>query len=148
QPQHPFTLFNLGMTYAAVGEHQEAIASLRRSIANSGPGDSQLRKAYALLSHSLEKAMQQEEAWQTCLRGLDLFPDDAELLFRKAGLLHERGARREAAQSYGQLLEGRKDRHRKEERHFRSVVEGIEGFLARQNLAIVLTDIGELAQAE
>ena len=50
--EHPFTLFNLGMTYADIGQHQEAVDYLRRSIGQSGPNESHLRKAYALLAHS------------------------------------------------------------------------------------------------
>ena len=33
RPEHPFTLFNLGMTYADIGRHAEAVDFLKRSIA-------------------------------------------------------------------------------------------------------------------
>jgi len=49
RPEHTFTLFNLGMTCADAGRYGEAADFLTRSIARSGPHDSHLRKAYALL---------------------------------------------------------------------------------------------------
>src|SRR5207244_4438396 len=44
QPDHPFTLFNLGMTYADIGRPEEAVGYLRRSLEHSGPGESHVRK--------------------------------------------------------------------------------------------------------
>src|SRR5262249_27868781 len=49
RPDHTFTLFNLGMTYADCGEYQRAIDFLQRSLKQAGPRDSHLRKVYALL---------------------------------------------------------------------------------------------------
>ena len=49
RPDHPFTLFNLGMTYTHAGRPGEGAEYLRRSISRSTPGESHLRKAYALL---------------------------------------------------------------------------------------------------
>jgi tetratricopeptide (TPR) repeat protein len=142
RPEHSFTLFNLGMTYANVGRHEEAIDYLKRSIARSNPGESQLRKAYAILVSSYHHLARREAAWETCEQGLDLFPNDAELRFRKAILLHDAGRLEEAAQTYLEVL--RTD----EERHFQSLVPGIKGFMARQNLAAVYTDMGQPAKAE
>jgi FkbM family methyltransferase len=142
EPDHPFTLFNLGMTYADTGEHDRAVSHLRRSIARSGPGESHLRKAYALLAHSLQKLGQLGDAWTTCQDGLRLFPKDVELLFRQAGLLHERGQLVEAVRAYEGLLLAT------EQRHFSSVVRGLQGYLARHNLAVALTDLGEPYHAQ
>ncbi len=142
QPQHPFTLFNLGMTYADIEQFPQAVDYLRRSIAVSGEQDSQLRKAYALLSHSYAQMGDREQAWETCEKGLRIFPRDAELLFRKAALLHESGRLREAVQAY-QMLLGTDD-----ERHFSSVVRGLKGYLTRHNLALVYTDLKDFAEAE
>ncbi|MBI3462405.1 MAG: glycosyltransferase, partial [Planctomycetes bacterium] len=38
-PDHPFTLFNLGMTYRDAGQYDRAIEYLRRSIERSGEGN-------------------------------------------------------------------------------------------------------------
>ena len=56
RPDHPFTLFNLGMTYADMADHQRAIAYLKRSIDVAAVTESHLRKAYALLVNSLRAA--------------------------------------------------------------------------------------------
>ncbi len=52
RPEHPFTLFNLGMTYVHAGRYNEATGYLRRSIARSNADESHLRKVYALLVYT------------------------------------------------------------------------------------------------
>jgi tetratricopeptide (TPR) repeat protein len=142
QPDHPFTLFNLGMTYADCGRFEEAINYLRRSAERSRERDSHLRKVYALLVYCHSQTGQPEAAWEACRRGLLLFPKDAELLFRKGLLLHEAGRLEEAAQAYRHLLTT------DEESHFKSVVWGLRGFKGRQNLALVYQDLGQWDRAE
>jgi GT2 family glycosyltransferase/tetratricopeptide (TPR) repeat protein/2-polyprenyl-3-methyl-5-hydroxy-6-metoxy-1,4-benzoquinol methylase len=142
RPEHPFTLFNLGMTYADVRRYPEAVDFLKRSIQHSDPGASHLRKAYALLVHAYSELRQPESARQMCQEGLSRFPRDAELRFREGVLLHEAGRLREAVQVYLDILQG------DEERHFSSVDRGIKGFKARHNLAIVYQDLGDLVRAE
>ena len=67
QPDHPFTLFNLGMTYADIKRFPEAIDCLTKSIQFSGTGDSHLRKAYALLVHSLNQSGESTKALDMCV---------------------------------------------------------------------------------
>jgi tetratricopeptide (TPR) repeat protein len=141
-PEHPFTLFNLGMTYQDVGRAEEAVGFLRRCIARSGPGESHLRKAYAYLVSCQRRLGRAGDAWQSLEEGLALFPRDAELLFLKAGLLQDAGRLEEAVQAYWHLLAT------DEERHYSSVVRGIRGHLARQNLALACEALGDLARAE
>jgi GT2 family glycosyltransferase/tetratricopeptide (TPR) repeat protein len=142
EPEHPFTLFNLGMTHGDAGSHEEAVGYLRRSLTHSGPGESHLRKVYGLLVHSLQELGRQEEAWQVCAEGLRQFPEDAELLFRKAGLLHAKGKLAEAVQGYEELFQA------SEGRHFGSVVRGLQGHLGRHNLALTLGQMGKHRAAE
>jgi GT2 family glycosyltransferase/tetratricopeptide (TPR) repeat protein/2-polyprenyl-3-methyl-5-hydroxy-6-metoxy-1,4-benzoquinol methylase len=142
RPEHPFTLFNLGMTYADAGDYAVAASYLVRSIARAKETESQLRKAYALLVGAYAQLRRPERAWQACLKGLGLFPDDAELRFREGNLLHDSGRLEEAAAAYRRVLETR------EERHFSSVVQGLAGFLTRHHLALVHRDRGDLAAAE
>lgn len=142
EPNHPFTLFNLGMTYTDMGRYKKGIHFLQRSIAHSAPGESQLRKAYALLVSCYLQLGRQEKAWKACQEGLERFPRDEELRFKQAVLLHTRGQLREAVRTYRDLLRSR------EERHFTSVERGITGFKARHNLAMVYTELGDLAKAE
>ena len=142
RPEHPFTLFNLGMTYADAGRFDEAAAFLARGIDRTGPGESHLRKAYALLVYCRLQLGRLEEADATCRAALELFPRDAELTFRHGVLLHESGRLKEAAEAYRAVLAN------DEERHFSSVDRGLRGYKARRNLAVVLGDLGDSAGAE
>jgi GT2 family glycosyltransferase len=126
RPDHPFTLFNLGMTCADVGQYREAVDYLKLSIEHSGAGESHLRKAYALLVHAYGQLDEREAAWEVCQRGLGLFPEDVELRFRQGILLQQRGQLAEAVKAYRTVLE------RNGERHFSSIDRGIRGFKARQ----------------
>ena len=142
RPEHPFVLFNLGMTYADAGRPGDAADYLRRSIAAAGPNESHLRKAYALLAGCEDRQGRTDTALAVCDEGLTRFPLDAELRFRRGMLLHAVGRLREAAAAYEDVL------HRKEERHFASVADGLNGHLARHNLALVYEDLGDWAAAE
>jgi O-antigen biosynthesis protein len=142
QPDHPFVLFNLGMTYADALDFESAIRMLRRCIEVSHSQESHLRKAYALLVGAHWQAQQYEAAWNVSQRGRTLFPEDKELLFR-AALLHQHFGRfQEAEQAYLHVL------GTTTERHFTSVDRGILGFKTRQNLALVYEQTGALAAAE
>jgi GT2 family glycosyltransferase/2-polyprenyl-3-methyl-5-hydroxy-6-metoxy-1,4-benzoquinol methylase/tetratricopeptide (TPR) repeat protein len=143
RPEHPFVLFNLGMTYADAGRPAEAAGYLRQSIAAAGPGESHLRKAYALLASCHERDCDWEAAWEACVEGLAQYPLDAELRFRKGLLLHARGRLREAAAAYEDLLA-----RREEGRHFASAADGVDGHLARHNLALAYEELGEYGRAE
>jgi GT2 family glycosyltransferase/tetratricopeptide (TPR) repeat protein len=142
RPDHPFTLFNLAMTYTDAGRYEEGAGYARRCLARSPDGESHLRKAYAYLVQCHERLGQQGAAWHACLEGLRMFPLDDELRFRRGVLLHARGQLHEAAQAYLDLLQAR------EEPHFSSVVAGIAGHLARHNLAVVYRDLGDLVREE
>jgi tetratricopeptide (TPR) repeat protein len=142
KPEHPFVLFNLGMTYADVGRHDEAIGFLNRCLAVSKPEESHLRKAYAILVSSLGQRERDEEAWQFCQQGLALYPDDKELLFRCAMLHHHFGRLQQAAETYLRVLDERT------KRHFTSIDRGLAGYKSRHNLAVVYTDMGRLDLAE
>jgi tetratricopeptide (TPR) repeat protein len=142
RPDHPFTLFNLGMTHADGGRFAEAADFLERSIAASGEGDSHLRKAYALLAYALMQQGQNIAAHEACRAGLAACPGDAELRFREGIVLHDLGRLEEAEQAYLDVLGDRSPRH------FSSVDLGIRGFKAHQNLAIVYADMGDMARSE
>jgi GT2 family glycosyltransferase/tetratricopeptide (TPR) repeat protein len=142
QPEHPFTLFNLGMTYADIQQFEAAVEFLRRCLAVSNDGESHLRKAYALLVHSYSRLGDADAAWKTLNQGLQIYPKDAELLFRKALLFHESSRLPEAKEAYLKLLQTDDDRH------FSSVVRGMKSFLARHNLALIHVDLGDNSEAE
>ena len=142
RPDHPFTLFNLGMTHVHANRFSDGAEYLRRSITVSHPNESHLRKAFALLVYAEMRQSHHAQALDACRQGRGLFPRDLELRFREGVLLHEIGRLSEARNAYlGVLTEG-------DDRHFSSVDKGLNGFMAHQNLAVVATDMGDLAEAE
>jgi GT2 family glycosyltransferase/tetratricopeptide (TPR) repeat protein/SAM-dependent methyltransferase len=142
RPDHPFVLFNLGMTHGDAGQHEEAIRALRRSIEVSQPAESHVRKAYALIIGSYCQLGRYSEAWDACRQGREHFPNDIELLFREGILHHHFHRLSQAAEAYRRVLKPAA------ERHFTSVDSGISGFKARHNLALVYEDIGQFSAAE
>jgi tetratricopeptide (TPR) repeat protein len=142
RPDHPFVLFNLGMTYQELGEHDSAESWLRRCISVSDPRESHVRKAYALLADCLFKLSRTEESRATCDQGLALYPGDEELRFRHAVLAQNRGDLEEAIRVYRSILDGR------ESRHFQSVDLGIHGYKALHNLALAYAERGDRQLAE
>jgi FkbM family methyltransferase len=141
-PRHPFTLFNLGMTYTDVKRYDEALEFLQQCLQFSHPGDSHVRKVYAYVVACHQGKSDMDRAAAACQEGLGLFPLDAELRFRNANLLHLRGQLAEAVAAYHDLF------LRQEEAHYKSVVAGITGYLARHNLAVVYQDQGDFVRAE
>ena len=142
KPDHPYVLFNLGMTLADAGKYRRAARWLRGSISQSNGGESTLRKAYALLAVCEFELKNLDAARDVLREGRQRFPRDPELLFREGILLHELGDARGAVVSYrGALADN-------DQPHFGSMVRGILGHKTRQNLALALTDLGELSAAE
>ena len=130
------------MTYADGGQFEEAEEFLKRSVGRSSPDESHLRKAYALLVYAQMRQGRREEALATCRRGRALFAQDVELRFREGVVLHELGRLEEAARAYRDVLVDA------DERHFSSIDRGLTGYKARQNLAVVYTEMGDLVRAE
>ncbi|QDT40357.1 SPBc2 prophage-derived glycosyltransferase SunS [Gimesia alba] len=142
RPNHPFVLFNLGMTYADDEKYPEAIKYLKQCLDVSHPSESQVRKAYALLVNALSQNEQHLEAWDYCCQGLTHFPGDKELLFRQAMLHHHFGRLIDAEKTYLRVLNEQTDRH------FTSIDVGLCGYKTRHNLAVVYDDMGKHEQAE
>ena len=69
RPGHPFTLFNLGMTYADVGEPHRAAGYLEESLRNSAEGESHRRKVYALLAHCRSRSGNLPARWRSARPG-------------------------------------------------------------------------------
>ncbi len=91
RPEHPFTLFNLGMTYCHGSRFEEAVDYLRRGIVRSRAGEPHLRKAFALLAYALMRLGRHGDAMEAIRWGRALFPLAIELRFREGVLLHELG---------------------------------------------------------
>ncbi len=142
RPGHPFTLFNLGQVLREMGRTAEAVPLLRRSLEQSQPSDSIVRKLFSLLAHCLRDLGRSGEALAAVNQGLETCPDDAELLFARGILLMEQGDLIGAEGSYRRLLSS------SDEVTFASVADGLRGHQARNNLAVVLHKQGRSAEAE
>jgi len=142
RPNHPFTLFNLGMTHADVGDSVEAVNYLNRCLAVSKPEESHVRKAHSILAHVLARIGKWNEAITRCEDGLRLYPLDEELRFRKGVLLCDAQRYSEAVVVFQDLIQ------RPDERHFTSAPAGLRGFMTSQNLAVAFEGLGRLADAE
>ena len=140
-PEHPFVLFNLGMTCEDAGEYERAEQYLRRCIEVSQAGESQLRKAWALRVSCSRELGRIDEALQLADESLQLFPGDKELLFRRAVLQHDLGQFECAINDYRAVLNDPVDRQ------FQSIDPSICGCKARHNLAIAQLSIGKIDDA-
>lgn len=139
-PDHPFVLFNLGMTHLhAAGDYELAEHYLRRSLYHSDPGDSIVRKTYALLTTSLIR----RELWRAALtineQGRAHYPEDAELLFQAGQLYQQLGDWDAARTMLDRLVEG------SEGVHYRSTDAGLRTYRGRHELALLHERIGNPA---
>lgn len=141
-PDHPFVLFNLGMTYADMEEPGLAVEHLKKSLLVAAPEESHVRKVYALLVACLIQLDAYDEARQILGRGQQLFPDDAELHFRRGILEQHSKNYTHAIEAYQRAIDDRG------ERCFSSRDRGITGHKARHNLAGIYREMGQLARAE
>ena len=142
KPDHPFTLFNLGMVFQELGQVREALARFQRSLERSEPGDSIVRKLYALIVQCHRNLGETQPALAACQAGRGHYPEDCELLFQQALLLLETRNPAEAERCFLHLLEKR------EGAHFASLDLGLQGYKARHNLAVLYYEQGRLAEAE
>jgi GT2 family glycosyltransferase/Flp pilus assembly protein TadD len=140
-PEHPFALFNLGMTHNDCHQYQEAIHVFERAQKVTDPSSSHLPRLYTLWASSLQGAGRSEEAQAVCAEGRRLRPDDLDLAFREAGLLAENGRHREAVAAYRRLLT------MPPERGLTCTDPAVVALNARHNLAAALKDVGDLAGA-
>ncbi|OWK35319.1 glycosyltransferase [Fimbriiglobus ruber] len=140
-PADPFTLFNLGAVYHELGDTPASVAALEASLAGSCPGDSIVRKLYALLAQSHRRAGDPAKALAACAAGRIHYPDDAELLFVESGLRKAGGDVKGTEELLLRLLGGR------EPDHFGSVDTGLRGHKARHNLACLYLETGRPAAA-
>jgi len=142
RPNHPFTLFNLGMTYLDAGMHAEAVIALEASRVFSVTTESHVRKLYALLAAGYLGLGRDQQALAICREGLRIYPEDVELLFRLGVIAHRNHNLEEARDAYVRLLQGKSDRV------FSSCDSALNGYKAKYNLGCVYQDMGRLEDAE
>jgi tetratricopeptide (TPR) repeat protein len=149
RPNDAFTLFNLGWAYADLGRCADAIPFLQRSLQHSHNADSITPKLYTLLIMCHRRLGQFADAWAVSQAGNARCPDDAELLFLKGQLCHQRGDRKEARSCWTQLLDARSLTVAAPlDGVFRSIDAGLRGPLVRHHLAVLDREEGHLADAE
>ncbi len=139
-PGDPFINFNLGAVAIERRQWDEALGFLERSLADSAPTDSIVRKLYALIARAHQMKGDSQAALETCARGLQVAPEDAELWFRKAVVHRHRAEPAEAEHSWRRIL-GLNRPNR-----FCSVDQGIYGHLTRRNLAALAAERGDGAE--
>ncbi len=142
RPDHPFVLFNLGMTCEDAGQYAEAEDYLRRSIERAGNGESHLRKAWALRVNCLRALGITTQSLEVMTEAILHFPGDKELLFRRAMLHQDAGQLEEAVADYQRVLNEPQDRT------FQSLDPSICGYKAQHNLGIALEALGRTQEAQ
>jgi glycosyltransferase involved in cell wall biosynthesis len=142
RPNHPFVLFNIGMTAYHLKDYAQAIPALERCLSLCKPRESIVRKVYAMLAGCYLSCGDVDQAKAFVQQGLDLFPHDPELLFRAGIVYRELGELQSAEQSYLKLLTAR------EVGHIDSLDVSITGFKAHHNLALIYRDMNQWQQAE
>lgn len=140
-PNHPFVLFNCGMTAQNVGQPKKAIPWLKKCLLLSGPTDSIYRKACELLARSYLDLGHRDKARSTLVKGLDKIPNDPEMQFRLAQIEHESGNLDRAADLYRQIDPSAISQA------FTSLDRGLLGFKRNYNLGNVELERGNYAAA-
>jgi GT2 family glycosyltransferase/tetratricopeptide (TPR) repeat protein len=129
KPDDAFNLFNLGWTLMDLGRSQEALGHLERSLQNSTPESSIMRKLFHLISVARRQLGNKDGARQVCREGLKRFPDDTELLQEIAIIYLESKEFSKAESHLLQLVETTPAPY------FGSSDDGVRGFRTRQVLA-------------
>jgi glycosyltransferase involved in cell wall biosynthesis/tetratricopeptide (TPR) repeat protein len=142
RPDHPFVLFNIGMTAFHMKDFDKAIPALERSLSLSKPHESTVRKLYAMLAGCALETHDFMGAKRWIEQGLSIYPKDPELLFRAGIIYREVGDLAKAEQSYLKLLNER------EVGHIDSLDVTMAGYKAHHNLALVYLDLGRPTDAE
>ncbi|HVT12594.1 MAG TPA: glycosyltransferase [Fimbriimonadaceae bacterium] len=140
RPNHPFVLFNLGMTAHYCEDHADAIAWLERSLAVSQNDESHVRKIYALMGISHRRLGNPGLALETFEKGLEAVGEDPELRFQLALTLTELGRYADAKAQYLAMRPEYED-------HFSSFDVSILGFKRFFNLASICLLLDQYLEA-
>ncbi|MBW8883770.1 MAG: tetratricopeptide repeat protein, partial [Planctomycetia bacterium] len=143
RPNQVTTLFHLGRTYYLLGKPVEAWAPLEMSLKLSQPGETVVRKIYALLVRCARQTERQQDAFDVCRMGRTHFPNDPELLFHEGQLRREGGDLKGAEAVLQFLLQSPAETY-----IAASVDPGLKGYKGRCALAEVYRDQGRVDDAE
>ena len=142
RPDHPFVLFNLGMTAHYTEEHEDAVRWFEKCLAVSKPEESHVRKTYSLLAVSHRELGDPEKALETLREGLSQVGEDPELRFHLGLLNSSLGNYEEAVEHYEKTLAIDTSMY------FSSMDIGILGFKTKHNLAGVKIALGKYDEAK
>ncbi len=143
RPNDPFTLMNLGWTYANLGQTGDALAYYHRALAQCKPEMSIAPKLHALVVRGHLAFGQRQQALAACRAGRSRYPDDVELTFLEAVLLSELGDLPAAEALLVHLLEDQPAAPLSI-----GTSPGMRGHMARHNLARIYRAQGRTAEAE
>jgi GT2 family glycosyltransferase/tetratricopeptide (TPR) repeat protein len=166
-PDDPYILFHLGWGHLELNRVPEAIAFLQASLNGSQPGDSIVKKLFALLAQAHHRLGQRNDALAACRAGRARYPEDPELLYLEGIFQRERRNWPAAERSLRTLI-GKEVSHRvhgeyREEgspssvssvssvaknSSFGSADVGLTGYLARHQLALLYYQQGRWTEAE
>jgi len=142
RPDDPFTLFNLGALYDEIERPAEALPLLQRSLERSRPRDSIVPKLFVLIVRCHRRLGQPKEALDVCRGGQAICPGDVELIFFEALIERELGDLKGAEATWLRLLRA------PQPAGFANVDDGLRGYKARHNLAVIYEETGRWAEAE
>src|SRR3954453_14099521 len=143
RPNQTSTLFHLGWTYYLLGKPVEAWAPLEQALSLAQPGETIVRKTYALLVRCARQTGRQQDAFNVCQMGRTHFPNDPELMFHGGQLRREGRDLAGAETVLLQLLNSPPETY-----IAASVDPGIKAYKGRCALAEVYRDAGRVADAE
>jgi glycosyltransferase involved in cell wall biosynthesis len=142
RPDDPFVYYYLGTLAFERKRWQEALGFFIISLAKWGTTQAIACKLFAMIAWSNEQLTRYNEALRVCNEGLFYFPDDGELLFRKAISLKYLYLPREAEACWRRILELPRPTK------LYNVEPGIYGHMTRANLAIIAEEFGDHVAAQ
>jgi tetratricopeptide (TPR) repeat protein len=142
-PNHPYTLFNLGSELLSMNRPSEAQPYLERALESWPAVDDHAAKLFVLLAKAHRGQGRIHQALEVCGRGRQTFPDHPELLSTEGFLFHELGELQKAAERFETLLQ--------QPSHAGLAIgldDGLNSHTARYNLGVIHRDQGRLRDAE
>jgi len=147
-PNDPYILFHLGWAHLELNRAPEAIVFLRASLDRSQPGDSIVKKLFALLAQAHHRLGQGREALAACRAGRARYPEDSELQYLEGIFHRERREWTQAERSLKKLAGSHSSLATNGNGQFGSADVGLNGYLARHQLALVYYQQGRWVEAE
>jgi glycosyltransferase involved in cell wall biosynthesis len=142
RPNDPFVLYYLGTIAFEHSRWQEALGYFILSLAKWGTAQSIACKLFAMIAWTNALLLRYDESLRVCREGLHYFPDDGELLFRKAIAHRYRGETPDAEACWSRILGLERPKT------LYNIEPGIFGHLTRHNLALIAEERGDHAKAK